>query len=350
MGIMTSPILPDSWTPDEPSAQDVPELHALLCRHEVAARGGCSAALEGVQSDVAGAGAATRRHLVLRDGSGRIRAWGTVHDRAAGRSLVSAVVDPELPATDADLAASALMVWIEQVCAEVGAQRGLEVTQIDSGAFAEDPRQQRWLAEAGLERVRGWWQMARPVDPREGEPGQLPEPGPGVVIRRVARDPDDGMPVQRDLAAIHAVLEAAFTDHFNYHEETFEEFCSRLREDPGHRWDHWWIAELVDDGEHRPVGALIGAVSPGGEGEPDSSYVEYLGVLRSARGRGVARSLLHAVFADAARRGRPSVGIEVDETSSTGAGALYLSMGFVTKYVTESWHRDLPVPAPARQE
>ena len=40
-----------------------------------------------------------------------------------------------------------------------------------------------------------------------------------------------------------------------HHEETFDEFLFRLREDPGHRWDHWWIAELVD-GERaasRPV-------------------------------------------------------------------------------------------------
>ena len=68
------------------------------------------------------------------------------------------------------------------------------------------------------------------------------------------------------------------------------------------------------------------------------------GVLRSARGRGVAKSLLHAVFADAAARGRVSVGIEVDRDSSTGAADLYLAMGFVTKYVTQSWHRDVPVP------
>ncbi len=346
---MTTSPLPASWTRDEPSPQDGAELHALLRRHEMAARGSSSAGLAGVESDIAGPGAATRDHLLLRDGTGRPRAWGTVHDRAAGRSLVSVVVDPDLSVAEADAAAGVLLAWIEQVCAEVGAQRGLAVTQIDSGAFAADARQQRWLAEAGLVRVRGWWQMSRPVDPGEAETGHLTEPGPGVVIRRVSRDPDDGLPVQRDLAAIHAVLEAAFTDHFNYHEETFEEFCSRLREDPGHRWDHWWIAELADDGARRPVGALIGAVSHGDEGEPDSSYVEYLGVLRSARGRGVARSLLHAVFADAARRGRPSVGIEVDETSSTGAGALYLSMGFVTSYVTESWHRDLPVPAPDRQ-
>ena len=96
------------------------------------------------------------------------------------------------------------------------------------------------------------------------------------------------MPDVSCLRAVHEVLEGAFTDHFNSAEETFEEFIHRLREDPGHRWDHWWLAELLDDPESpEPVGALVGTVSDGGEG-PDGSYVSYLGVLESARGRGVA--------------------------------------------------------------
>ena len=60
------------------------------------------------------------------------------------------------------------------------------------------------------------------------------------------------MPSEDDLRIVHDVLESAFADHFNSHEETFDEFVFRLREDPGHRWDHWWIAELVDDGEPEP--------------------------------------------------------------------------------------------------
>jgi hypothetical protein len=40
------------------------------------------------------------------------------------------------------------------------------------------------------------------------------------------------------------------------------------------------------------------------------------------------------------------VGLEVDADSSTGAAGLYTSMGWTTKYVTESWHRDVPVGTP----
>ena len=172
--------------------------------------------------------------------------------------------------------------------------------QIDSGAFADDDRQHRWLERAGFTQVRTWWQMTRPVEPDEADLDAGPERG--VRIRPVERQ-GTGMPDEDDLRTVHEILESAFADHFNSHEETFDEFVSRLREDPGHRWDHWWIAELVDDDEPEPAGALVGAVSPGRRGAPDGSYVEYIGVLQNARGRGVAKSLLRTVIADAASRG-----------------------------------------------
>jgi ribosomal protein S18 acetylase RimI-like enzyme len=182
--------------------------------------------------------------------------------------------------------------------------------------------------------------MSRPVEPAEAALDA--EAKEGVRIRPVRRQ-GTGMPDEDDLRTVHDILESAFADHFNSHEETFDEFVSRLREDPGHRWDHWWIAELVDGPEPEPAGALVAAVTHGEDGEPDGSYVEYIGVLQNARGRGVAKSLLNTVIADAAERSRDRVGLEVDADSPTGADQLYVSMGWTTKYVTESWHRNVPV-------
>ena len=68
---------------------------------------------------------------------------------------------------------------------------------------------------------------------------------------------------------------------------------------------------------------------------------------RRARGRGVAKALLRSVIADAAVRGRASVGLEVDADSPTGADGLYTSMGWKTKYTTQSWHRTLRLPGSA---
>ncbi|MGH3330267.1 MAG: GNAT family N-acetyltransferase, partial [Nocardioidaceae bacterium] len=260
---------------------------------------------------------------------------------AAGRMLLIVIVDRRLDDTVADRAAEVLLEWADEAANRVGAERGLDIQQIDSGAFADDPRQHRWLTKAGYTKVRNWWQMSRAVKPEEAELDA--ETSEGVVIRLVERE-GRAMPDEDDLRTVHDILETSFADHFNSHEETFDEFVFRLREDPGHRWDHWWIAELVEDGKDpEPAGTLVGAVREGENGQPDGSYVEYLGVLQSARGRGLAKSLLNTIIADAASRGRDRVGLEVDADSPTGADSLYVSMGWETSYVTQSWHKDVPV-------
>jgi mycothiol synthase len=333
--------LPAGWAVDTPATEDAAELAELLRRHEETARGWASSGEEDVALHVSDEGYRTRQNIALRDEHGQLRGWASAHDRAAGRMLLVVVVDPLLEPRVADPVAQVLFGWAELAARRVGSERGLEVQQIDSGAFADDDRQQRWLAGSGYGRVRSWWQMSRPVSADEADLDS--EPGPGVRIRQVERQ-GSGMPSEDDLRIVHDVLESAFADHFNSHEETFDEFVFRLREDPGHRWDHWWIAELVDDqGRTEPAGALVGAVSEGEAEQPDGSYVEYLGVLANARGRGVAKSLLATVVADAAARGRDRVGLEVDADSPTGADGLYLSMGWRTKYVTQSWHKDVPV-------
>jgi GNAT superfamily N-acetyltransferase len=333
--------LPAGWSVSVPTEDDAAEITGLLRRHEEHARGWASSGEDAVLVHVSAKGSMTRENVVLRDTGGVIRAWGSAHDRAAGRMLLTVLVDHRLDDSLADRAAEVLFEWGDQAANRVGSERGLAVQQIDSGSFAGDDRQHRWLQRAGFERVREWWQMSRPVKPEEADLDA--ETTDGVRIRRVRRQ-GSGMPDEDDLRMVHDILETSFADHFNSYEDTFDEFVFRLREDPGHRWDHWWLAEIVEDGKApEPAGALVGSVLEGGEGQPDGSYVEYIGVLQSARGRGVATSLLHTIIADAASRGRNRVGLEVDADSPTGAHGMYRAMGWETSYVTESWHRDIPV-------
>ncbi len=334
--------LPEGWTVSAPDAGDAPELAELLRRHEEHARGWAGSGEDDVLIEVSARGYITRENVILRDPPGDLRGWASAHDRAAGRMLLVVIVDPRLPDDVADEVAALLFDWADSAAERVGAERSLDVQQIDSGAFADDTRQHRWLESAGYALVRTWWQMTRPVTADEVDLDN--EPGEGVRIRLVERE-GAGMPAEDDLRIVHDVLESAFADHFNSHEETFDEFVFRLREDPGHRWDHWWIAELVDPetGATEPAGALVGAVHEGDGEQPDGSYVEYIGVLANARGRGVAKSLLATIIADAASCGRDRVGLEVDADSPTGADGLYTSMGWATKYVTQSWHKDVPV-------
>ncbi len=340
------PELPEGWTvgtPDPADRFDVARLTHLLRAHERHGRGWAGSGVDDVLVEVSERGLRTRENVVVRDPDGDVHAWGSVHDRSPGRMLFVHIVQRDLPDDVADACSDVLIEWAEAQARSVGAERGLSEQQIDTGAFEGDERQARWLERAGFERVRHWWQMSRPVTP--GEKTLVPDSerweSDGVVFRLVRRTAA-GMPDEDDLREVHDVLEGAFVDHFNSSEETFEEFLFRLREDPGHRWDHWWLAELVDGDEPKPVGALIGTVSESPHG-PDGSYVSYLGVLEAARGRGVAKGLLRTIIADAAERGRDRVGLEVDADSPTGASGLYTSMGWVTKYVTESWHKDVPI-------
>jgi ribosomal protein S18 acetylase RimI-like enzyme len=340
------PGLPVGWrvcTPDPSDRFDVARLTKLLRAHERHGRGWAGSGVDDVLVQVSEHGLRTRENVVVRDADGEIRAWGSVHDRAEGRMLFVHIVERDLPADLADGCSAVLVDWAVGQARAVGEARGLDVQQIDTGAFQDDERQHRWLAGSGFEKVRTWWQMNRAVAPEEASLTSSPDHWEkGGVRFRLVRRTGDGMPDEEDLREVHDVLEGAFVDHFNHFEETFEEFLHRLREDPGHRWDHWWLAELVDSDDVRPVGTLLGSVSESTSG-PHGSYVEYLGVLEAARGRGVAKGLLSTIIADAAARGRDRVGLEVDADSSTGAAGLYTSMGWTTKYVTESWHRDVPI-------
>lgn len=335
------PALPGDWsvaTPDPDDPAEVERLTDLLRAHEDGGRGWPGASADDVLVEVSEDGLRTRENVVVRDAAGVDQAWGSVHDRAGGRMLFVHVVSRDLDERVARACSDILVEWAVGQARAVGSARGLAVQQIDTGSFAGDERQDRWLATSGFEKVRTWWQMGRPVDP--DETSLVPSPARwedrGVRFRLVGRAAD-GSPDTDDLRAVHDVLEEAFRDHFNSYPETFAEFVHRLREDPGHRWNHWWVAELLDGPAPEAVGALVAT-----SGE-SASYIAYIGVRAAARGRGVAKGLLRTVVADAAVRGRERVTLEVDADSSTGADGLYLSMGWTTTYTTQSWHRDVVV-------
>lgn len=320
-------------TPDE---RDVPDVVALLSANR--SPGDKPVDVEGVTANLIGLGSWTRRQVVVSDPQGRLLAWTVVHDRAAGRTNVQLIVAGG-PAEA--VIAAALLRWVDTTAGVVAQLRGQGQTQLDATPAASDARQQAWLATAGYRQVRSWLHMLKPVTPADGQIEALPPPKPGVVVRRV-REHANGLPVAADVQTVHQVLEESFADHFNSYREGFGEFVVRLREDPWHRWDHWWIATIDVDGSLEPGGVLISSVSPPDAEGRYGSYIDYIGVHRRSRGRGVAKALLRTVIADTAHRDRAWVGLEVDADSPTGADGLYRSLGWETNHVSHSWHRDVP--------
>lgn len=323
--------LPRGWSARIPTGDDIESLARLVADHQRSVRGRASVDPDAVAASVVGTGSWTRRQLVADAPQGRADAWVAVHDRAGGRTMVDLTVAPDC--VEGDAVAGALLRWAYDAAVETARLRQLEETQLDAMVYEDDPRQQRWFSAAGYDRARTWLQLSRPVDDADA----LPPPREGVTVRRVAKH-DNGLPVAGDIQVVHQMLEESFADHFNSYRESFPEFLQRLREDPGHRWDHWWIAEVDSEEGTLPGGTLVGSVLTADADGVLGSYVDYIGVHRRARGRGVAKALLHTVIRDAKDRGRNRVDLEVDAESPTGADRLYASMGWTTKYCTESWH------------
>jgi GNAT superfamily N-acetyltransferase len=326
--------LPDGWAARLPDQDDLAALVALRLADRSPWTSEVSVDEAAVESEVVGQASWTRRQLVVTDPGGRVRGWVSVQDRAAGRTVVGLWLERDVPGAEA--VAAALYAWADREGAAIAHLRGVAQTRMDASPFAEDHAQRGWLEAAGYACRRRWLHMTRPVDPTEA----LPPLREGVAVRRVARH-ENGVPLAPDLQVVHRMLEESFQDHFNSYRESFPEFVQRLREDPGHRWDHWWLAYVTTDAGDVPAGAIVCSVLAADRTGAEGTYVDYIGVNREARGRGVAKGLLHTVLADAAERGRNRVSLEVDADSPTSADELYVAMGWVTDYVTESWFRDV---------
>ena len=346
---MTTPVyaelpeLPAPWVARQPGLDDLQVLLKLRRSDKSEWTGSVHVDEAAVESEVAGLASWSRRQLVAVGDDDIPRAWVIVQDRAGGRTMVHLYVDRDLD--DPGELAAPLYEWVERQAIDLAVLREIDETRLDASPFADDEQQLEWLTAAGYTKRRTWLHMDRPVTPDEAH--SLPEPRPGVRIRRVETH-ENGLPMAHDLHIVHRMLEESFEDHFNSYRESFSEFVQRMREMPGHRWDHWWIAEVeIEDEENPgelvwlPGGALVCSVIPATPDSTASSYVEYIGVHRLARGRGVAKALLYTVIADAAERGRDTVSLEVDNDSPTGADGLYRSLGWEVDYITDSWFKDL---------
>jgi len=335
------PSLPVALVSRLPGEQDVAPLAALLTADQRTHTPGAEVTEDALRSRLVGLRSWARRQVVVvpaaTDGSATDAppvAWISIEDRAAGRSDVQWAVARDLP--DRDAVAAALLDWADEAGGSFARHRGVPTTQLDATANSLDTDRSRLLAAAGYEHVRTWLHMRRPVQAEEAS--SLPAPRAGTRVRRVHLHPS-GLPVAQDVTTVHRMLEESFADHWGSYRESFAEFVQRLVEVPQEAdWDHWWIAEVEREGRWLPAGGLVAARQGPRDGLGEGTYLEYLGVHRSARGHGVAKSLLRAAFADAARRSRTRVELEVDADSPTGADGLYEAMGFTTFEQTQTWH------------
>jgi hypothetical protein len=110
------PGLPEGWEVagvDGTDEGQVLRLTALLRAHESEGRGWAGASEDDVLVEVSERGLAMRENVVVVDGAGQIRAWGSVHDRAPGRMLYVHIVDRTLDDDLARRCSDVLFAWAE---------------------------------------------------------------------------------------------------------------------------------------------------------------------------------------------------------------------------------------------
>lgn len=165
-------------------------------------------------------------------------------------------------------------------------------------------------SDLGFEFLRKYWSLSRELAPGEPQP-TLPE---GVEIRLVEDSPED-------LATLHGLHQDSFSNHFGFKPREREEWIRleierETREPAGNIF-------LLEAG--KPVGFLLSANEMEHE---NGGYVDLLGVVHSAQGKGYGKLLLQWSIAYNSGLGRGKVDLNVDTGNTSAALHVYEKVGF----------------------
>lgn len=235
---------------------------------------------------------------VVLTSDGTIQAFAlAIYDHGEGGPLhAHGVVRPEMWGRGLG---SGLLDWLHGMVATHGAER------VRIGVSVRDERGHQLLAAHGYDKVRSSWDMGRSL---VGYQDRTPLPE-GTSIRTFR--------VGQDERTLWQVSSTAFLDHWEHHAQSFESYRAEMYDADDWDPDLAYLAEI--DGQ--VVGELVALAFA------DLGYIASVGVLREARGKGVAKALLGRAFADLAARGLGRVELSVDSSSPTGAVDLYARVG-----------------------
>ena len=162
--------------------------------------------------------------------------------------------------------------------------------------------------------------------------GPVPPPAvpDGVVVRR-------GAPNEASRRAAHAVLMEAFATQPGTQPRPFEEWAASRESRSTFDWSQVTIAEV--DG----LAAGMTECNDNFVSTDNCGYVGRLGVVPSARGRGLAKFLLRNAFAIDSAAGRRGTILHVDTGNPTPAVALYTGAGMRPDLISDIWRRTIPL-------
>jgi ribosomal protein S18 acetylase RimI-like enzyme len=307
---------------------DVPAITAHIGRVTTALLGYPDASEAEVRDDLTGLRFdITRDTIVALRADGEVVIYAQGFDENDDYAWMDVYLDPRFDATTFDAVADATVATcLEQIRSSV-AERGASGTRVKAGIYRQETQMRAAYERAGMSVDALYWRMAVELTSDADYTVTLP---PAVEIRRVDPDDDDVLKVALELQ------NEAFNEHHGSSQLSLDDFRVFWRGTEKYDPEAWWFA--YRDGE--PVGMLLGDNS---RGDTSVGYVRSLGVLKQARGLGIAKALLLNVFDDYRRRGRTALQLGVDSENATGATRLYEGLGMKAVVSTLSLTRELAV-------
>lgn len=297
---------------------DVDRAYEVVSESDFAMIGRVESSRESLRFQITSPDAAQLEHRLVEDEDGNAVGVLVIERDAAARLVFADAYS--LPGLDTDVLAPLVAMGI---AAGGRLSEGEPGWQMEAGALAKDVAACSVLEASGYVQVRRFWQMG--VDLADS-PVIEPVPPLGVTKSVAAGE--------RDRRLLHSIHESAFAEHFGSVARPYEQWLAWHNNRQDAAPDLWWLAWL--DGES--VAEITQDHSRDGV---NAAYVRSLGVAPTARGLGIGRWLLKCAFADAARRGRKQMCLTVDSDNTTGATALYESVGMVSEVVIDLFRRPI---------
>jgi len=298
-----------------PSLDDAEAIFGLFAAHNTAILGTPDLTLDDMIDELSQPGVDLAIDAWLaHDADGEPSGYGAVY-RSSG--------PPEFPievVADDPALAPWLLCRVLDRARVIASEGGHPEVAVDVGVYRADDAQRALLEAAGFAPGTTYHRM------RIDHHGPVAPPDlPAGVVRRTG---DEGPAVRR---AAHAVIEAAFAGQFGITPQPYDDWHASRDARSTFAWSQLVLLEV--DGE--PVAARED--NDGFVEDEGCGYVQRLGVLEAARGRGLAKLLLRDAFAAHAAAGRAGTILHVDTNNPTPALGLYTSVGMVAVLVIDAW-------------
>ncbi|WP_233517671.1 GNAT family N-acetyltransferase [Geodermatophilus marinus] len=220
-----------------------------------------------------------------------------------------------------------LLAWLLERGGEQHRQVHPEVpARLVVGVHPGMPGLEPLVRRAGLAPERWYSDMARPLTDLPPVP-----PVPGIELVPYAADRDD---------EVRRVHNQAFTDHHGSSERDEATWRAWFTGQRAFRPD-LSVLTLADGAVVGYVLAYVFEADTRATGVQQTHFGQ-IGVLRSARGRGIASAAVSAALHAGAAAGCATAGLQVDTENPTGALGLYRRLGFTPVRTRTDWARVLP--------